>query len=66
MEELMVIKNYGMEGQAVKYCGNDELEAYKKLREIKGKKNLFKAIIQREMLHNVPIIVDFKIIEVIR
>lgn len=64
--EFLVVQDYGLESEAILYAGESELKAYSVYKSIKGKKNLFKANIKRTLIHNIPFVVSFEVIQEIR
>ena len=62
MEEILVIINLGTDDEDIKYC----VEAFKKFKTIRGKKNIIKAKVERILWHDVPIIMDYELIEVLK
>lgn len=66
-EEFIVVKDAGLFTEEVFYAGHDEVEALRSYRRIKqGKKNIFKANIERVLFNNVPFIDTYEVVKVIR
>lgn len=64
--EFLVIQDYGLESESILYAGESELKAYAVYKTLEGKKNLFKANIKRTLIHNIPFIVSFEVVQKIR
>lgn len=69
MEEIMVIENIGAYGEEIFYCGNSELEAYKKYINLKKKNkrvNIIKAKVIKKLFKNVPFVWSYDLLEYIK
>lgn len=69
MEEIMVVENIGAYGEEIFYCGDSELEAYKKYRNLKArnkKVNIIKANVTKKLFKNVPFIWAYDVIQYIK
>lgn len=69
MEEFMVISNLDLYEEDVFYSGKNELEAFQKFRKIRDrykKVNVVRAKVEWGNLKNVPFIMDYEVIEVLR
>lgn len=62
--EILVVENYNLFGEEVYSC-NNELEAFRKYKELKGKRNIFRAKVWKRNLLNVPFIMKYEILETI-
>ncbi|MGL5084219.1 MAG: hypothetical protein ACRC68_00600 [Clostridium sp.] len=65
----MVIKDIGLFDEDIYYCGESELEAFKKFKSIKVNYrtlNIVKAKVDKRLVKDVPFIWDYKIIEYIK
>lgn len=65
--EYMVVGYHGKEWEDIYYCGESEVGAFKKYKEIKIKdKNIFKVEVTKDYLKDVLFIMDYKILEGIK
>lgn len=65
--EFIVVKDAGTYEEEIFYTGNNELEAFKNYHRIKaGKRNIFKAEIERIKINNVDFIKDYEIIQIVK
>jgi hypothetical protein len=67
MEKILVIANHESVNEEIYYCGDIELEAYKKFKGIQfTNKKIVKADVKMTMLQGVQFIEKYTIIEKIR
>lgn len=63
----LTVKNYKMKYEEIHYCGASELEAVKKYKMLEGtKRNILKANVKRQMISDIPFIMSYEVIEVIK
>ncbi|HBI7084825.1 TPA: hypothetical protein K8M77_000296 [Clostridium perfringens] len=64
---IMVIKDKGQMFEEVHYCGNDEIQAQRRYKRLEGCQRLMvRAEVKRQMIQNVPFIMSYEVIEVIK
>lgn len=65
--EILVVTNYDMESEDIYYCGESELDAYRRYKDLKGigKRNIFKAKVWKRNLLNTPFVMKYEILETI-
>lgn len=64
---FLVVTNHKAEGETIYYCGDSELEARRKFNTLKGmRKNIIKANVFKQNIMQVPFIMKYDIIEIIK
>ncbi|QAA31182.1 hypothetical protein [Clostridium manihotivorum] len=64
--EILVVQNYDLDCEKVFYCGDSELEAYRKYKNLSnGKRNIFKAKVYKRNFLNTPFIMKYEILEIL-
>lgn len=69
MEEFMVIVNLNEPEEDICYSGKSELEAFQRFKKAVGKYktvNIVKAKVEWETIKNVPFIMDYNVLKVLR
>lgn len=64
--KYLVIKNHGLESEAIHYCGESELDALRKYKKVQGKKNIFKAEVKSQMMMGADFIIGYDVKEIIK
>lgn len=65
--EYMVVGYHGKEWEDIYYCGESEVGAFKRYKQMDFKdKNIFKVKVRKDYLKGVLFIMDYKILEVIK
>lgn len=65
--EILVVKNTIGVGEQIFYCGDSEIEAFRKSKTLTGGKiNIYKAKVwKKELLKNIPFIMKYEVLETI-
>ncbi len=67
IEKYLVIANKDFDNETIHYCGDVELDAFKKFNKVQFKmKQIVRANVDMVKLHGVDFIKDYKIIEKIK
>ncbi|MGG5462574.1 hypothetical protein [Clostridium sp. B9] len=66
--EFILVRFIGEYGEAIKYCGKSEIEAYKEFKKIPRiyEPKILRADVKRRLILGTPFIMKYDIIEVIR
>lgn len=65
--EILVVQNHNMEGQKIFYCGESEIEAYKKYKTLGNcKRNIFRAKVCKKDIMEMPFIISYEVLEVLQ
>ncbi|MDK0636907.1 hypothetical protein P5F55_13920 [Clostridium perfringens] len=65
--EFLLVTFQGEYGEAVKYCGCNEIEALKLYKQLKTPfKHIVRANVKRRLIRNTPFIMSYDVIEVLK